>query len=388
MNAIPHSGGVVYIPAGGYNNQTVPAFIPPLILPPDRPLRLLGDGSGVTGLSVSLDNTTNDLIIMAGNYQSIEGLSLSGPRFIDIGQTGPGVGVRIKRTGSDNDRDMFGILLRDVAIRYTADYGLVVDGSTDSGQITNNFSVWAEYHHLEISDPGKGCVWIQQPASAPQPNASTTQYFTDCIFQRFRDSGIRVASANGVMLRNCIIQGGGAANPADGSGVNLTDSNSVVLDSCWFENLAQTMIVADGTYCGLAVRSCLFVHQSTQVAYIELRGTGKAVEISNTAIIESTKPSSGHHVKIGQTCEAVVSGGSVRSDTLGAAYELDVDDQSLKSVLSGAMWRLRLPVLTVDERDALTGLRAGDMVTVRYTRVGGYRYVVEVWDDSIWRPLW
>src|SRR5438132_673393 len=48
VDDLPADGGTVFIPAGTYNRNTSPSFIPPLKLPKDKPVRLLGEGKYAT----------------------------------------------------------------------------------------------------------------------------------------------------------------------------------------------------------------------------------------------------------------------------------------------------------------------------------------------------
>ncbi len=104
VDALPAPfGGVVYIPAGQYTHLSAPAFRRPLVLPPDRPVRLVGDGQGQTVLrddhivrgSVPAYDPIPDYVQVAGDNQSIEDIEIMGDGFV----IGAACGVRITRSG-------------------------------------------------------------------------------------------------------------------------------------------------------------------------------------------------------------------------------------------------------------------------------------------------
>lgn len=304
------------------------------------------------------------------------------------GLNGQGAGIRIKSDaiGPTADTDVFGVHVRDVKISYCAGYGIHIDGTrNDSTNPQNNFSVWGCYERVDVDNPGKGCVAIDPPSPATQPEASTTQYFKDCFFQGFSDSALLAATANGLVFERCVFQAGYASTSGNGGAINLTETNQVLIVGCWFEDIPGTVIKvgsSSGNYTGIAVRSCLFSSAGeSQTAYVEFSGTGKSIEVTNLTIFESAKPSSGHHVIIGSSCEAVLSGGGVVG-ALGASQELDVNDQSSKSVLVGSMWRLRLPRLSNTDISAFSNWAAGD--TVFNSSTGK----AQIYDGSAWQNLW
>lgn len=328
-----------------------------------------------------------DLIVIQGINQTIERLSIVGP--VEFNKlSGEGAGIRIKsdKVGSGVDTDIFGVHVRDVKISFCAGYGVHVDGTrNNSSNPENNFSVWGVYERVDVDSPGKGCVAIDSPSPATKTEASTTQYFKDCFFQGFNDSAVLATTANGLAFERCVFQAGLAGTPGNGGAIHLTETNQVVIVGCWFEDIPGTVIKAtsnSGNYIGIAVRSCLFSSAgSSQTTYVEFAGTGKSIEVANLTIFESAKPSSGHHVVIGSSCEATVSGGGVVGG-LGASQELDVGDQSSKSVLLGSMWRIRLPRLSASDVSAFSNWAAGD--TIFNTSTGK----AQIYDGSAWQSLW
>ncbi|MBI5710857.1 MAG: hypothetical protein HZC42_11220 [Candidatus Eisenbacteria bacterium] len=122
-------GGVVYIPAGLYHERTTPSFTQTLVLPPDRPVRLVGDGPGVTTLRAAFAfdpsfDPNKDYIHLTGDNQSIEDLSLLGGQ-----QSGTGVGIRITHPGT-TDQVIYGTLIRNCRIHEMPGFGIFVGDAT------------------------------------------------------------------------------------------------------------------------------------------------------------------------------------------------------------------------------------------------------------------
>lgn len=217
VNSVPPQGGRVYIPASEmpYDSTTIPSYTPPLRLPHDRAIHLFGDGPFVSVLKSSAANV--DMVHIAGDHQTVEGLTLRGP-----GVSGTGRGIYIWRDGDyvipEQGQTAHSIIyrtaVRNCRIEKTASWGIYVDSAVR--ETYSGLSVWAMYDGVEIrNNMSGGCFYVAPPPVPPDPNsgATTTQYFKDCNFKNFVGYGARVRRAGGISLVNCIIEGGNDQAP-------------------------------------------------------------------------------------------------------------------------------------------------------------------------------
>ncbi|MBI5709540.1 MAG: right-handed parallel beta-helix repeat-containing protein [Candidatus Eisenbacteria bacterium] len=375
VNAIPSPGGVVYLPAGSYSPRTVPAFNPPLVLPHNRGVRLVGDGIGATILWFDYMepgwDPTKDMIQVTGDSQSVESMWL---RHGAIFQGGPGVGVRVRRTAGG--QIIYGVVLRDLLIEKPPSFGVAIDGTPLVPGGPEQWAIYCIYDNVEVRDAKQdGGFYVGG-------GGTTTQYFLNCHSRNNAGTGMFINKAHGVNLINCILE------EAYATGVRVIDGVNILVEGCWLEGLSDPNVDISGASYGVAVKSCTFNTSRGQLRCVRIGGSAKGVEVSNIQVSQTAEPVD-PHVVIEVGCETLISGGVV-SGPLDVAHELIVQDDSdtAKSVLVGSMWRFRLPVLTMAERDSLRQVKPGDMVMVLVlgTETGGY--VAQIWDGTMWRSLW
>src|SRR5262249_47433905 len=95
IDALGKQGGTVLIPPGRYDSTTVPAFVPPLRLPPHTPVRVVGAGREATNLESH--NPNQDLCLIQADFQSVEQLTLTGAAIFGLKGRGNGVVVASAR---------------------------------------------------------------------------------------------------------------------------------------------------------------------------------------------------------------------------------------------------------------------------------------------------
>lgn len=390
IDAVPSGGGTVFLPAGGYWPTSRPAFNPPLVLPHDRPIRLLGEGPFLTTLQYNTIfaepqqyDPSLDFIHLQGDYQCVEGLTLVGD-----GIPGSGVGIRIRRTpASGQDEIVFGASVRNCKISFTPSWGIMVDTTPVGGHA--RFAIWTCYHNLEISDNNQSGAVLLGGAG------TTLQFFRDCYFTRFKGCGVKSDGAQGVSLTDC-----GFDREAGVTFISLNNSSNALIKHCWLEGAwppptppatePLPCIEALGTYDGLGIENCRFVQNNAQAELyaIHVGGTGRSVVMSGIDVfwvgsVLEVPPH--HHVVFEAECEVVIVGGSV-SDASGLRSpdhgHLRIDDRSGRTAALNGMWRVRLPRLSQNDRDALTTRSPGDMI------FNTTASKAQVFDGSNWKNLW
>ncbi|MGH7726853.1 MAG: hypothetical protein ACREOU_15615 [Candidatus Eiseniibacteriota bacterium] len=395
VNAVPPEGGVVHIPASElpYDSTTTPAYTPPLRLPHNRAIHLLGDGPFVTVLKSTAANT--DMIHMAGDFQTVEGLTLRGPN-----ASGTGRGIRIWRDGDysiPNQGEtathiIYRAAIRNCRIERTASWGIYVDTAVRGS--LSAFSVWAMYDDVEIrNNVSGGCVYLVSPPLPPDPasGTTTTQYFKNCNFKNFTGYGIRAQRVGGLSLINCIVEKGDDSAPY----VSHESCSTAQIIACWFEGTTSQPViegletVANPNHYyvdissypsvverprSIVIEGCLFHRANpgnatrTRSKAIRVRSTTRGVVIVGPYVDLARAPADTEHVLLESDVQASVLGGTIRvSDD--SAYPLRIDDSaSNKSLLLNALHQLRIPRLFSSdeaERDkkALEGDIAYDLTT-------------------------
>jgi hypothetical protein len=387
-------GSVVYIPAGGYNAVTRPSYYPPLSLPHDRAMTILGDGPRHTVLGhrrqdhPDLFDPDRDLLQIHGDYQTVRGLSLVGGSN-GVFQ-GPGVGIRIWRAqdpGAPPTPIIYRAQVIDCEIGGSLAWGIRVDDTPRNG--VPQFAVWCFYDNIEITGVEEGCVYLGT-------GGTTTQYFKNCNFKNYSGYGVYSNHSWGLSLIDCIVENG-AFQPY----VYLLDSSSVSIQHCWFEGTGipeRPFIAADGIYHGLVIDRCLFTQnagpQQSNIAAIRIGGHGRAVAIRNAFLNcpgDATQGQGGHIVidppaDPARPSEVLIEGCTLADGTglfqdplHGHPY---ITNGSAMTVMAGTNWRARLPRLTAGQLAGLQGVEAGDMI---FNATAGK---AQVHDGTVWRDLW
>lgn len=399
VDALPPLGGTVFIPAGGYSPTSTPSFNPPLVMPFDRPVRILGEGRELTKLSYRFVDAPNsfdpnhDLIQLTGNYQTIEDLSLIGGR--SPFATGYGSAIRIWRTDDipNDDGLIFGSAVRRVAIFDVPGFGIKVDDAPRNGVI--QCAVWTSYDDLLVQNCGLGGTYLGI--------RTTTQSFRNCNFRSMGgqtldpNPSVLALGSSGLSFRDCIFDDLG------GTAIQLSGVNSIVVDHCWFEGrlpLGVPCIGAEGTYSGLRLASCIFINnietQPSRDNLLALRagGIGRSIVVSDAVIllnfgdgsnaeipnIEIIAPAPGT-----ASSEATIVGGALRDSTgLQTAPHclLRTEGGGGMTALLGSAWRSRVASLTTTARDSVSSWSAGDLI------FNSEASIAQMFDGAMWHDLW
>ncbi len=250
IDAVPADGGVVYIPASPtpYSTTTIPSYTPPIRLPANRAITLRGDGPYA---SILKSNDANaDMIHMAGDYQTVEGLWLWGPG----GGTGTGRGIRVWRDADYTipdfglaDNIAYRVAIRDCLITKTASWGLYVDTQIRPGRNKTNLSVIGYVERVEFRDivSGGHVYMAPPPANAGTPGnppisgSNTTWLFHACHFRQINQFGFRAQYGRGLTLLACVFESNiDSPEPF----VSLESCSHIRVTSCWFEGRATRQI--------------------------------------------------------------------------------------------------------------------------------------------------
>ncbi|MFN8587388.1 MAG: right-handed parallel beta-helix repeat-containing protein [Candidatus Eisenbacteria bacterium] len=399
VNAVPIGGGTVFIPAGVYGPSSLPAFEPPLVLPYDRPIRILGEGREITTLQYRFVDVPGsfdpslDLVQMTGHFQTIEDLSLRGG--VSPLAEGHGSTIRIWRTRdvANDDGLIFGAAVRRVAIFDSPGFGIKIDDAIRENVV--QCSVWASYDDILIQNCGLGGAYVGL--------RTTTQSFRNCNFRSMgglypvQNPSVRASGSSGLSFRDCIFDDLG------GVAISLADANNVLIDHCWFEGRLEQgtpNVDASGTYTGLRIASCVFINniatQGSKDHLLALRATGlgRGLVISDAVIwlnFGNGANATGPNIEVISSApelprnEVTVIGGTLRDSTgLHTAPHclLRTHDGNAISASLGSAWRSRVPSLTTVERDSVGDWNAGDLI------FNSDVPVAQMYDGSFWRNLW
>jgi len=218
IDALGKQGGTVLIPPGRYDSTTVPAFVPPLRLPPHTPVRVVGAGREATNLESH--NPNQDLCLIQADFQSVEQLTLTGAAIFGLKGRGNGVVVASAR----GDKTVIShAAIRDVVIRRAPRLGLEIRGQRSP---SDSLAILCNYEEVSIEAAGGGAVAIGPTC--------TTQFFRGCTFIDFEGSGVRVQGM-GHQFLNCDFEQG-TGGPLSQEFVLLDGCKGVDFRNCWFED--------------------------------------------------------------------------------------------------------------------------------------------------------
>jgi len=215
IDALGKQGGTVMIPPGVYDAATVPAYVPPLLLPSRTPVRLVGAGRDVTVLRSK--DASADLCRLQAGFQSVEQLTFEGP-----GARGRGNGA-VVGTAAGDKAVLSHVELRDVIVRRAAHHGIYVKGR---GSDNDSLAILCTYDGVIVDSPESSAVWID--------GRCTTQFFRDCSFWNFKGYGALVRGA-GHQFSNCDFEQS-PDGPASLEFVFLDGCSGADLRNCWFED--------------------------------------------------------------------------------------------------------------------------------------------------------
>jgi hypothetical protein len=363
------------------------------MLPANRAVHLVGDGPFATYLQSTDPN--QDMIVMGGDYQVIEELTLLGPNTTPSPGITAGRGIRIWRTGNYSipyqtdvaNQIVYGVRIRNCRIQRTASWGLYVDDAPRAPDNTGELAVWGMYDNLEIRESRSGgCVFIGA-------SATLAQYFKTCTFKQYVGRGLETHASH-VTLIDCQFESNSSAVLEFISGQGATDLR---LHHCGFNSNTLAVYSVDllGSYENVVIDTCTFVRNAAGILKgIRVGGFGRGVAIVNPEMISLDTPSTDDHIVINESTvtgthnEVTVIGGSAIDGTGGVVPLRILDGAALTQLING-MSRLRLPRLTTPEIvgstnplvAALGNLVPGDMVFDRTADVG------YVYTSTGWRPM-
>ncbi len=379
VNAVPIPGGTVFIPAGVYTTQTHPSFTPPLVLPTDRNVHVLGQGPDVTTLKALASNTA-DMVHIKHDYQRLEGLTLEGT---NSGTTGRGVVVG--RLAADGvAQGMQRVSMIDCVVRYTPSWALYVIGVNDAGASQYSISIFGSYERCQFRlNRSGGGVRIG--------TGNTTHQFTNCSIDNFMDRGVFIEEADGIRFTGCSIeyQQNDAFPPFE-----ALAAQHGVITSCWFEDSRANpqRYVRLAAHCrSWLIEGCTF--RRTASANPRVITVGDPTDPCLSIVINQVQvrldgigtPTANDHVEVlGANTDCTMSGGYLqyRPNQQDLVLEtIRVTDSSKKSFLAGSSRRLRPPTLSDFDAGQLVDRHPGDVVYNSDNRG------LEAWNGSKWVPL-
>jgi hypothetical protein len=251
IDALPPSGGVVYVPAGTYTRTTLPAVVPMTI---SRPTVLLGDITAQNGAFtgtriVYRNNATEDLdsnlITVSGHncdYFTIRNISLEG-----AGAAGNGCGLVIDT--------VYDVTIKDCNFQDFPSWGIKSGDGTDIVNCVFDHVGIANSHSDGLMQLGKG-------------TASCFSFkIANCNFIPAVGRCVELGVCEFMMFDKCTFQ----TQMADHTGqemlyVDPTPSAflKLVVRDCWFENKDPSaspscwMIHIIGPTLGVTIENCVF----------------------------------------------------------------------------------------------------------------------------------
>ena len=379
VDALPASGGVVYVPSGTYNSTSTPTkFTPPLVL--SKPVHLLGDGPGTAGPTTLEATVDQDLIQLQADSCTIEGIKLKGK-----GSTGTGVGIRVMRTGAIVRQPA----VIDVLITDTPSWGLYIHGNGSTELALNGY-----YERLKIQNnknSSTGALYIGQGV--------TTQTFINVAVNQFSGLAAKLERCLGIRLSYCIFEDS-AQLAAPAAYMLLEGVFGVGLDNCWFESHGATdaaPFLKIGVYSptdplkaafNVDVLNCRFNrNDQLDLKAIVIDGACRSINIHEPDMFVQDDSSTGvDDILINSSAasaDVVITGGQLTTSTqLGLPYRLSSGSNRSVTLL-GSLKRVRVPSATASELLTFQDKKSGDMV---FNDTAGIQ-TLQVFDGTIWRSL-
>lgn len=240
INALPDEGGVVYIPAGTYTRDTVPAVVPMTI---DRPVKLLGDGSSPIGgggthvayTTSGTPDTTNHLITV--DSHDADWFRAEGIFFQGAGSSGSGSAIYMKT--------VYDVIVRDCTF-YSFPSWAVQSGT---GVDTTDDVVNCLFEHcifdgsksnglLQLGNGGANCFFIK---------------FFDCNFIPIVGRAAHIVNGQHTVFDACTFQ----TSMADAASSELLfvdysgGLNKLIVNNCWFENNTNGVVTPTSWFIGI-----------------------------------------------------------------------------------------------------------------------------------------
>ena len=196
-----------------------------LVLPPNKRVRLMGAGRGLTVLTCT--DVDKPAVWIKNSWCGLEALTVRGP-----GGAGLGAGVVIGRLASDQPAppataDIIRYTrLNDVQVQYTPGWGIEVLGTDDPGCNADSLSIFGRFDGVTIEEPRSlGALRIGR--------GTTTQSFASCQFLHFVGHGILARRTEGLTLSHVTCESWSVAGaPAF---AEFEDCRGVTVIGSWFE---------------------------------------------------------------------------------------------------------------------------------------------------------
>lgn len=394
VDSLPPIGGVVYIPAGQYSPASVPLFIPPLVLPFDRPVTILGDGVDKSILiydvihsnSQPIDNNL-DLILVGGDSQTIQGLTLRGSAGLG---SGTGRGIVLRRRGvnpiTQSNQILYNSTIKDVLVQKC--FGVGIDFDTSPRDGLGQFVVISTVENVEVRSCVGGGVHVGG-------NGSTTVHFKNL---HVRDcAGLAISCQDtssgpiSVSFIDAVVETVSVSSSA--KWIVLKDCQNVLFDHLYVEGHppAQGVDPVDyylsmtGNCFGISVRDSIFTRYGSanpiDVKIIRVGAGARNILISNPFVECDVIPTGTPIVIESNVNDITVIGGSLRPGTSAPIPIMISDDVVNRSTFVNVMSRVRLPRLSSSEIAALgsSSTIKGDIVFDTTANA------VRVFDGSSWK---
>lgn len=337
VDAVPSTGGTVYIPAGTYTASTVPAFAGVTLSTAGTVLQ--GEGWGNTILSTT--STTAHLVSIDASACRVVDLSLQGPN-----SAGTGYGIYVNPSGAD---PLYYTTIERISTDGTASYALYIKAVCVMVKVAN--CVFAD------SKAG-GSVYSSNEGNG----GSTMLEFDGCLF-----AGPSYG-ANGNLTKGVVHVEGGATHTFKGCGFqtpNASDDTylslgnftyNVGLYNCYFEKAVTTptkyMITTTGNVFNLALDN-LYVRHTKDDGSTDGLGGEPLLLRSDTATALIGLWVRGLHLG--------TNGASSTGDVyFGAAYDTGLDGGVLVSNIHTGVWR-KLAVAGTTDNWSVFSTNQGDL---------------------------
>jgi hypothetical protein len=346
INALPATGGTVYVPAGTHTQTSAITF------PTNKPVRLMGAGFGATVLQWTVSNV--DYITVRGSHQIIENLRILGNG--SLFSTSRGVVVDAVAGAAV----LRGFEMRNVDITGVPKWALEATNNIGS----NYLSIFCRVegcHFSNNSAGGLGLVKINQ--------GSNTWSFNNCSFGANWGTMLDLDRCGPLTLTDT----GFDAAFEDKPYIKTYNCNAIVLNSCYFENNYTTQNeyfmkitgLANGAY---TMASCFFsrggIGTPTFGKMVQCASGDrvKSLLIENPHVYFSNSSSpTGPELEIGDPQSQFSIVGGIGGNN-SVYFTPRVTDGTSKSFLANYNQRVRVPRLSTTERNALQDVSIGDLI--------------------------
>ena len=349
VNALPPSGGTVFVPGGTWSDTEEPRFSSrgssTLTLPADKSVRLVG--ASARGTVIRSSSPTQPIVLALGDDSSIEAMTIESTAN-PPGTGTPSRGVVVGRTTGNLTR----FALHDCIIRNTPGYGLYIQGTEASPWLV----VLCNYSRVRVTgNKSEGGIWVGKGV--------TTQCFDDCSVLEFKGTAFRAQEGAGLTLGGCLFE-----RSLDNASayVVLDSASSVSFDRCWFESYGvatQYFIQLLNASRMIEVRTTRFSRNdgNSVARLIAIDGLNRGVVLVNLEVLMTLAPTGTDDIKVVNSSSEVILISGVIAEP-NAFHPIRVNGAPPRSAWLGTNQRVRIPSATTAELSALTDVTNGDIV--------------------------